>query len=60
MALGGYGGASVATTKQPPPWGANVESSYSSCHWTRDIARWCLSTDVVEAKQAPAIVLQLR
>eukprot|EP00974_Lingulodinium_polyedra_P105829 10245261-Lingulodinium_polyedra.AAC.1 len=37
-----------------------MESSYSLRHWTRDIALWCLSTDIVEARQAPAVVLQLR
>eukprot|EP00974_Lingulodinium_polyedra_P023419 2262099-Lingulodinium_polyedra.AAC.1 len=37
-----------------------MESSYSFRHWTSDIALWCLSTDIVEATQAPAIVLQLR
>eukprot|EP00974_Lingulodinium_polyedra_P006980 662043-Lingulodinium_polyedra.AAC.1 len=60
MVPGGYGGASVAAAKQPPSWGPDVESSYSFRHLTRDIALWCLSTDIVEAKQAPAIVLQLR
>eukprot|EP00974_Lingulodinium_polyedra_P013016 1263203-Lingulodinium_polyedra.AAC.1 len=37
-----------------------MESSYSFRHWTRDIAMWCLSADIAEAKQAPAIVLQFR
>eukprot|EP00974_Lingulodinium_polyedra_P037853 3629930-Lingulodinium_polyedra.AAC.1 len=37
-----------------------MESSYSFRRWTRDIALWSLSTDVAEAKQAPAIVLQFR
>eukprot|EP00974_Lingulodinium_polyedra_P028328 2732819-Lingulodinium_polyedra.AAC.1 len=37
-----------------------MESSYSFRHWTRDIALWRFSTDIAEAKQAPAIVLQLR
>eukprot|EP00974_Lingulodinium_polyedra_P073780 7145109-Lingulodinium_polyedra.AAC.1 len=60
MVPGGYGGVSVDTTKQPPSWGPNVESSYSFRRWARDIALRCLSTDIVEAKQAPAIALQLR
>eukprot|EP00974_Lingulodinium_polyedra_P074729 7241125-Lingulodinium_polyedra.AAC.1 len=60
MVPGGYGGDSVATTNQPPSWGPNMESSYSFRHWARDIALWCLCTDIAEAKQAPAIVLQLR
>eukprot|EP00974_Lingulodinium_polyedra_P040859 3927348-Lingulodinium_polyedra.AAC.1 len=37
-----------------------MESSYSFRHWTRDIALWCLSTDIADAKQVPAIVLQFR
>eukprot|EP00974_Lingulodinium_polyedra_P099599 9646885-Lingulodinium_polyedra.AAC.1 len=37
-----------------------MESSYSFRRWARDIALWCLSTDIAEAKQAPDIVLQLR
>eukprot|EP00974_Lingulodinium_polyedra_P126246 11197582-Lingulodinium_polyedra.AAC.1 len=60
MVLGGYGGVSVATTKQPPSWGPNMESSYYFRHWTRDIALWRLSTDIAEAKRTPAIVLQFR
>eukprot|EP00974_Lingulodinium_polyedra_P027798 2685720-Lingulodinium_polyedra.AAC.1 len=56
----GHGGASVATTRQPFSWGPNMESSYSFRHWARDIAMWCLSTGIVENKQVPAIVLQLR
>eukprot|EP00974_Lingulodinium_polyedra_P127519 11202459-Lingulodinium_polyedra.AAC.1 len=37
-----------------------MESSYSFRHWTRDIASRCLGTDIAEAKQAPAMVLQSR
>eukprot|EP00974_Lingulodinium_polyedra_P035787 3434878-Lingulodinium_polyedra.AAC.1 len=60
MVPGGYGGVSVVTTKQPPSWGPNMESAISFRRWTRNIALWCLSTDIAEAKRAPAIVLQLR
>eukprot|EP00974_Lingulodinium_polyedra_P105858 10247340-Lingulodinium_polyedra.AAC.1 len=37
-----------------------MESSYAFRRWTRDIAYGCLSTDIQEHKQAPAIVLQFR
>eukprot|EP00974_Lingulodinium_polyedra_P130169 11212818-Lingulodinium_polyedra.AAC.1 len=37
-----------------------MESSYSFRRGARDIALWCLSTDIPEQNPAPAIVLQLR
>eukprot|EP00974_Lingulodinium_polyedra_P090396 8766703-Lingulodinium_polyedra.AAC.1 len=60
MAPGGHGGASVATTKQPPSWGPSMGSSYPFRHWARDIAQWCVVTYIAAEKQVSAIVVQLK